>query len=80
MENAEHAKNVGVKVGESILYACLDGLTKVGGDSYLTCSLSQDGAALWNGEFIKCDRKSGKYLWKYVKLHPTKCSNFENQK
>ena len=58
----------------------MNGFTKVGGDSYLTCSLSQNGDALWNGDFIKCNSKIGKYLCKYFKLHVASAKVKKNNK
>ena len=77
--NAEVANNIGAKIGESIVYTCLDSFTKVGGDSYLTCSLSPDGAAVWIGEFIACDSKNGKCICKYAVLHLDSVKNTSAQ-
>ena len=44
-----------------VLYACVNGFTNVGGDSRLTCILSEDNTAVWTGTQIECtNRNSGK--------------------
>ena len=55
IENAEAAHNNISEIGENVLYACLDGFVKVGGDSRLTCVLADDNTAVWIGAHIKCD-------------------------
>ena len=55
IENAEAAHNNISEIGGNVLYACLDGFVKVGGDSRLTCALADDKIAVWSGTHIKCD-------------------------
>ena len=54
IENAETGNSRPSEIGEMVLYACVDGFTKVGGDSRLTCTLSKDSTAIWSGESIEC--------------------------
>ena len=54
IENAEAASSRPSDIGEMVLYACVDGFTKVGGDSRLTCILSDGNTATWSGEPVEC--------------------------
>ena len=55
IENAEATHTDIADIGDNVLYACLDGFTKVGGDSRLTCALADDKLAVWMGAHIECD-------------------------
>ena len=54
IENAEAGHSRSSELGETVLYACTDGLTKTGGDSRLTCALSEDKKPEWSGNLIQC--------------------------
>ena len=72
IENAEVALSRTSEIGEMVLYACVDGFIKVGGDSRLTCTLSKDNTATWAGAQIECtNRNSGALL-------PSRLHKFEN--
>ena len=60
IENAEAAHNNFSEIGDNVLYACLDGFTKVGGNSRLTCALAVDNTAVWTGTHIKCNNTEKK--------------------
>ena len=58
IENAEAFHILNSPVGEKVFYACLDGYTRLSGDSYLTCTTSDDLVDSWTGSIMKCNEDS----------------------
>ncbi|XP_067942495.1 uncharacterized protein [Watersipora subatra] len=56
IENSIHDGNSSQRVGEKVLYACIDGYVKSGGDAILVCSLSKDYEPYWKGSTIVCTK------------------------
>ena len=57
IENTESAFTSNSTLGDTVLYACQNGLIKVSGDSRLTCSLTQSYDSSWTGSLIDCGNK-----------------------
>ena len=71
IKNSDAAVSTTSAIGEMVLYACVDGFIKVGGDSRLTCTVSEDNTASWSGEPIECsNRNTG------VTSYQHDCQNF----
>ena len=64
IENAETSHSLNSSVGEKVFYACLEGYTRLSGDSYLTCTLSDDLVPSWTGSLMICSPDSKlKYIF-----------------
>ena len=71
IENTEAAVSTTSEIGEMVLYACVEGFTKVKGESRLTCTVSEGNTATWSGEPIECsNRNTG------VTSYPHNCQKF----
>ena len=54
LENAEASHSLNSPVGGKVFYACLEGYIRLSGDSYLTCTTSEDLVHLWTGSIMNC--------------------------
>ena len=58
VENAEAFHSLNSPVGDKVFYACLEGYTRLSGDSYLTCTTSENLVHSWTGSIMKCNEDS----------------------
>ncbi|XP_067942675.1 uncharacterized protein [Watersipora subatra] len=54
--NAIAGNNEKAKIGQKVLYSCIDGYQKTGGDSQLTCTITEANKTLWTGEHQHCSK------------------------
>ena len=58
IENAETLHAINSSVGGKVFYACLEGYIRLSGDSYLTCTTSENLVHSWTGSIMKCNEDS----------------------
>ena len=59
IENAEASQILDSgPVGAQVFYTCLEGYTRLSGDSYLTCTTSEDLVHSWTGSIMNCSSDS----------------------
>ena len=54
IDNAEGFHSLNSSVGERIYYTCVEGYIRLSGDSYLTCTTSDNLVHSWTGSIIEC--------------------------
>ena len=65
IENAEVQHVVNSPLGGKVFYTCQEGYIRLSGDSYLTCTTSDDSEHLWTGVNIECIQYSEDSKWNY---------------
>ena len=60
--NADAGSSKNESLGESVLYACIEGYQKSGGDTHLSCQLTESYKAEWIGTPLKCSKGINYYF------------------